>query len=121
MNPFFAALVVLLVACTPPVAGTNKHPKIDSALMAAIRGERAETRVAYDEKGRALVTIRATVSDALLAEVVARGGVVISSFAEYHDIRAAVPLAAIEELAKRGDVHAIMPLEQATTNDAQRP
>ena len=103
-----------MAACAAPVPGpkasrTAAQRKIDSALLSS------SPLVQYDEQKRALVTIRAIVSDDLLQAIVAGGGVVISSSVEYHDIRAAVPPDQLERLAERDDVRAILPLEQATT------
>jgi hypothetical protein len=109
------ALLLIAACAAPPPARAPKafrtaaQRKIDSALLSA------SPLVRYDEHKRALVTIRAIVSDDLLHAIVSSGGVVISSSAEYHDIRAAVPPEQLERLAARDDVRAILPLEQATT------
>jgi hypothetical protein len=106
--------LLLIAACAAPLPApkasrTAAQRKIDSALLSA------GPLVRYDEHKRALVTIRAIVSDELLQAIVSSGGVVISSSIEYHDIRAAIPPGQLEGLAARDDVRAILPLEQATT------
>ncbi len=109
---------------------TPAQRKMDSQLLYAIyrkRGEAAakgvpagEPAVRYDEKGRALVTVRARPVAKVAAKIKRLGGVVISSFERYDDIRAAVPLEKLEALAEMKEVRAIMPVEEATTNDASK-
>jgi hypothetical protein len=121
---------------TTSVQGSNKvqekrtrtatQQKIDSQLLYALyrkRGEAeakgvptGELRVKFDEKGRAMVTIRARVSKALLAKIKGMDAEIVSSSERYNDIRANVPLERLEELAALKDVRAIMPAEEATTN-----
>jgi hypothetical protein len=110
-------------------ARTPAQRKIDTQLLYALYRQRGEAeakgvpagelRVKFDEKRRALVTIRARVTRAVLAKVKRLGGEVISSSARYDDIRAHLPLEKMEELAALKDVRAIMPAEEATTNSAQ--
>lgn len=105
---------------------TPAQQKIDSQLLYALyrkRGEaeargipNVEPRVKFDEKGRAIVTIRARVTRALLAKIKSYGGEVISSSEQYNDILAHVPLEKLEKLAALKDVTAIMPADEATTN-----
>jgi hypothetical protein len=105
---------------------TAAQQKIDSQLLYALyrkRGEAeakgvpaGELRVKFDEKGRAMVSIRARVSKALLAKIKSMDAEIVSSSERYNDIRANVPLERLEELAALKDVRAIMPAEEATTN-----
>lgn len=62
------------------------------------------------------VDIQADVSAGLLGAIVALGGRVESSFAQYQAIRAWIPLLAAEPLAGRADVRFIRPAEQYITN-----
>ncbi|HEX8138034.1 MAG TPA: hypothetical protein VF544_10625 [Pyrinomonadaceae bacterium] len=103
---------------------TPAENKINSQLLYAIyrkRGEAnrapsGELRVKFDEKGRAIVNIRARVTKTLLSKIKSLGGKVISSFERYRDIRAHMPLEKLEELAALKDVIAIIPGDEATTN-----
>lgn len=107
---------------------TPAQKKIDSQLLYALyrkRGEAeakgvpaGESGVRFDRRGRAVVSIRARVTEKLLDKIRSAGGSIISSSARYHDIRAHVPLEKLEGLAAFKDVHAIMPAEEATTNEA---
>jgi hypothetical protein len=103
---------------------TLAESKINSQLLYAIYRKRGETkrippgapRVKLDEKGRAIVTIRARVTKTLLKKIESLGGMVISSFERYNDIRAHMPLEKLEELAASKDVIVILPAEEAITN-----
>ncbi|MET0752795.1 MAG: hypothetical protein ABWZ66_05460 [Pyrinomonadaceae bacterium] len=105
---------------------TTAQKKIDSQLLYAIYRKRGvakakgvpsgELRVRFDEKGRAIVNIRARVTKAVLAKIRNLGGEVISSSEAYNDILARVPLGKLEKLATLQDVQAIMPADEATTN-----
>lgn len=108
---------------------TAAQQKIDSQLLYALYRERGEAeakgapagelRVQFDEKGRAIVSIRARVTRKLLAKIRSLGGKVISSSEKYNDITAHLRLGKLEELAALKDVHAIMPAEEAMTNPAK--
>ena len=108
---------------------TPAQRKIDSQLLYALYREQGladakgvpagELLVKFDEKGRAIITIRARVTKGVLAKVKSLGGEIISSNARYNDIRAYLPLSKLEELAALKDVRAIMPAEEATTNSAK--
>lgn len=108
-------------------ARTPAQQKIDSQLLYALYRKRGESeaknvpatmelRVKFDEKGRAIVSIRARVTRALLSKIKRLGGSVISSSEEYKDIQARLPLEKLEELAASKDVMAIMPADEAVTN-----
>src|SRR3954469_7445907 len=98
---------------------TAAQQKIDTQLLYALyreRGEaeakgvpRGELSVKFDEKGRALVSIRAQVTKALLDKIKKLGGKIVSSSARYNDIRAYTPLTKLEELAAMKEISAIMP------------
>lgn len=120
-------------ASTAPQEKRSRTPaqqKIDSQLLYAIyrqRGEAAakgvpagESLVKFDEKGRAIVTIRARVTKSLLAKIKSVGGEVVSSSERYHDIKAYVPLEKLERLASLKDVVAIMPAEEAINNSSMQ-
>lgn len=108
---------------------TPAQRKIDSQLLYALYREQGlaaakgvpagELLVKFDEKGRAIITIRARVTRTVLAKVKSLGGEIISQSARYNDIRAHLPLSKLEELAALKDVRAIMPAEEATTNRAK--
>lgn len=105
---------------------TPAQKKIDSQLLYAIyrkRGEAkakgvpsGELRVRFDEKGRAIISIRARVTKTVLAKVKSLGGKIISSSETYDDILAHLSLEKLEKLAALPDVRAIMPADEATTN-----
>lgn len=108
-------------------ARTPAQQKIDSQLLYAIYRKRGEAeargvpaamelRVKFDEKGRAIVSIRARVTRALLAKIKRLGGSVVSSSEEYKDVQARLALEKLEELAASKDVIAIMPADEAMTN-----
>jgi len=71
--------------------------------------------VDVDAAGRALVDLRAEVTPALLAAIESQGGDVESAHAELESVRARVPLAALELLAERDDVHSLRPADRAFT------
>jgi hypothetical protein len=105
---------------------TPAQQKIDTQLLYALYRERGEAktkgvpagelRVKFDDKGRALITVRARVTKALLARIQRLGGKIVSSSVRYNDIRAHLPLGKLEDLAALKDVRAIMPAEEAATN-----
>jgi hypothetical protein len=105
---------------------TPEQNKISSQLLYAIyrkRGEAkrvppGELRVKFDEKGRAIVNIRARVTRTVLSKIKSLGGTIISSSERYRDIRAHMPLEKLEELAALKDVIAIIPGEEAMNNNS---
>lgn len=107
---------------------TAAQKKIDSQLLYALYRQCGEAKakgiptgepnVKYDEKGRAIVSIRARVTKTLLAKIKSLGGKVVSSSERYNDIQAHVPLAKLEELASLKDIRAIMPAQEGTANGA---
>jgi len=108
---------------------TAAQQKIDTQLLYALYRERGEAEakgvpqgelsVKFDEKGRALVSIRAQVTKALLDKIKKLGGKIVSSSVRYNDIRAYTPLTKLEELAAMKEISAIMPAEEAMTNRAK--
>ncbi|HUI27772.1 MAG TPA: hypothetical protein VL403_16940, partial [Candidatus Kryptonia bacterium] len=99
------------------VGRTPAQRKIGSHLLYAGKMSRGEpiargvrslpVRVRNDAGHRALVDISATVNPLVLDKIVQLGGEVINSFAQYHAIRAWLPLSQMEELASLPDVTAI--------------
>lgn len=108
---------------------TPAQQKIGSRLLRAgriLRGEPVAAgvttlrqTVAVSADGRVSVDIDATVSPDVLGAIEAAGGTIDSSFAEYHAIRAEIPLDRLETIAALPDVRSIRPADQAMTN--QRP
>ena len=108
-------------------ARTPAQQKIDSQLLYALYRQRGEAeakgvpatmelRVKFDEKGRAIVSIRARVNRKLLLKIKRLGGSVTSSSEEYRDIQAHLALERLEELTALKDVIAIMPADEAMTD-----
>jgi len=74
-----------------------------------------KTLVKIDQKGRALIDVRAEVSPALLKQLASFESEVVSTSVEYHSIVAWVPLLKIEELAADPAVRSIAMAAQAIT------
>lgn len=66
------------------------------------------------------VHIKADVTPDLLNAITGLGGKVQSSFAQFHSIRAWLPLLSVETLAARADVHFIRPAEKYVTSSSVR-
>jgi hypothetical protein len=106
----------------------NPDAKIDSQLLQAIRRQAGETKdlpaepplVNIDRSGRALVDVRADVSDRLLASIRKRGGRIVSSDPAYRSIIARVPLDKVRVLAEDAAVRFIGPAAEATTQGGRR-
>jgi hypothetical protein len=106
---------------------TPAQRKLDSQLLYAIYRKRGEAEakgvpagepsVRFDDEGRAFVTVRARPVGKVLAKIKRLGGVVISHSERYNDIRAIMPLEKLETLAALKEVIAIMPADEATTNE----
>jgi hypothetical protein len=109
---------------------TPAQKKSDSQLLYALYRKRGEAEakgvpsgellVKFDDKGRAIVSIRARVNKTVLAKIKRSGGKIISTSQRSNDIRAHIPLEKLETLAELKDVFAIMPAEEAITNDPPR-
>jgi hypothetical protein len=82
-----------------------------------VRDKRGEVDI--DDKGNALVDLRAEVTEELLGILQAAGGTVIRKFPAYESIRARIPIDKLEAIAERSEVKFIRPAEQAFTR--QRP
>jgi hypothetical protein len=105
---------------------TAAQRKIGSQLLHEIyrsRGQAVEknvppgeTGVKIDQKGRALVDVRAEVTQALEKKVASLGSTIVSTSSEYRSIIAWIPLLKLEELAKDPAVRAIVPAAEAMTN-----
>ena len=104
---------------------TPAQQKIGSQVLDEIyrrQGKAAEknlppekTLVKIDQKGRALIDVRAEVTPALLKQLASFESDVVSTSAQYHSIVAWVPLLKIEELAADPAVRAIGMAAQAIT------
>ncbi len=104
-------------------AKTSLEAKIDSQLLQALettqgklapQGLASAVRVGAD--GRTLVDIKATVTKSLLDRIRALGGSIVSSFPQYHSIRASVPINHLKDLAAMPEVSFIRPAEAPSLN-----
>ena len=105
---------------------TPAQRKLDSQLIYALRQRNQGAAVAgiaslkpalqFEPDGRVLVDIDAEVVPGLLSLISQNGGVVVNSFQRYHAVRALVPLALVDLLSMRPEVHAIRPADRAITN-----
>jgi len=84
-------------------------------LAAAPGIPRLRAEVDLDGEGRALVDLRAEITDGLLAEIGAEGGAVVDTEPDLRSVRARVPLEALESLAGRVEVQSLRPADQAFT------
>ncbi len=106
-------------------ARTPVEQKISSELLCALKGQRGDIEprpcrgVKVDADGTILVEIKADVTDAVLAEIEASPGSVISSFPEYQTIRARIPLKSIESIAKLPEVKFIRVAPKARTRSGK--
>jgi hypothetical protein len=73
------------------------------------------TNIAMEPDDTTLVDITAEVTEAVLHEIVALGGEVVNSFAQYRAIRARMPLHQLEALAALPEVVSIRPADKAMT------
>jgi hypothetical protein len=130
MTQFSVGLLVAIALSMPLVGArgvsrdrshlTPAQRKIASDLLDAIKRDRGDPPVSprppeidLDQKGRALIDLRAEVTDALLAQIKVLGGDVISAFPEYQAVRARMPLKKIEALAERAEVKSIRLADKA--------
>ncbi|MEN8693080.1 MAG: hypothetical protein AB1Z20_23700 [Desulfobacterales bacterium] len=107
-------------------ARTPIQRKINSHLLYALKMHRGravakgvqamEINVQVDAKNQILVDIKADVTQAVLADVEALGGELISSFPQYGAIRAHIPIEKVEVLAGLPGVKSIRPADEAITN-----
>lgn len=113
---------------------TPAQQKIDSQLIYAAKMDRGEpvatnvqtlaVDVAPDSQGDVVIDITAFVDDSLLAALEGFGATIISSYPEYHSVRATLPLAQVEAVAGLDAVRFIRPKlepqleqERATTGE----
>jgi len=129
LQVLLTAAVALGGASAPQVSEkegrTPAQQKIDSQLLYEIyraRGEAeqkgvppGETGVRIDTHGRALVDVRAPVTDALDRTIRRLGGVVLSSSSSHQSIIARVPLLKLETLAAEPSVRSIVPAAEGIT------
>ena len=107
-------------------ARTPAQQKIDSNLLFEMKMRRGDairqaapalqTGITTDAADTTVVDITAEVTRDVLDKIVALGGIVVSSFPQYHAIRARMPLTQIETLAGLPQVQSIRPEEQAMTH-----
>jgi len=105
-------------------ARTPTQQKLDSNLLLEMKMRRGDpirdavpmlqTGIILDAAGKTLVDIKAEVTQEVLDAIVGLGGDVVSSFAQYHAIRARMPLDQLETLAQLPQVQWIGPEEKAT-------
>jgi hypothetical protein len=121
--------VVAALQSRPPSEKESRTPaqrKISSQLLYEIYRRRGEaerkrvppgpTGVKIDEKGRALVDVRAEVTPAIEKKIRDLGGTILSTSAQYLSIIARVPILKLERLAEDPSVRAIEPAADAITN-----
>ena len=118
------AQIAALQAEASALSPTQK--KIATPLRDALREFRGAAPRAYAPRvhsnlklrsgGMVLVDIRATVSTNVLAYLQAQGAKVVSSFPQYHTIRADIPIGAIESIAAHGDIKFVRPAEIPVAN-----
>jgi len=117
----------MALACStipdPGQSPSFEELKIDSSLLSAMKqasSPRPTTPNVQPQPvasgGVAVVDIQAEVTQRVLDRIRELGGSVISSFAKYGAIRAALPLARLCELAAMSEVRFIRPAERGTTN-----
>ena len=114
-----AALAQIQALLEEKLARTAVQQKIDSQLLYTLaiqshtgvsaRVPSLRTSVRVDAQGTILVDIKANVTSSLLQQIVAAGGQVINSFAQFQAIRARLPLNEVEALASSPDVKFIKP------------
>jgi len=80
------------------------------AIAAGVRS--LKTHLRSDGANRVLVDVRVTDNDAVSAQIDAAGGEVVSSFSQYHSIRAWLPLAEVEGVAGGREVLSVRPAAQ---------
>lgn len=107
-------------------ARTPAQRKLDSNLLWKIKQLRRDpiatsavaslrSDVALNSSGQTTVDITADVSDALLDQIRALGGVIESAFPQYHSIRAQISPLQAEQIAALAGVIFIQPAQEAMT------
>jgi hypothetical protein len=112
-------------------ARTPAQRKISSRLLYGLKMHRGQpiargvptlrSDIAIAPDGTVLVDINAQVTDAVLRQIKALGGEVLSSFPRYSAIRARLPVTRMETLANLPEVKSIRPADEATTNKLSPP
>jgi hypothetical protein len=105
---------------------TPAQKKLDSQLLLEIDRRRSdttqrdlppdETGVKVDQKGRALVDVRANVTSDLEKKIRALDGAIVSTSPQYRSIIAWLPLLKLEQLAEDSAVVAVVPAARAITH-----
>jgi hypothetical protein len=88
----------------------RRDPAIREAVPAL------QTKIALDTNDQTLVDITAEVTADVLHEILALGGEVVNSVAQYRAIRARLPIHQLEALAELPEVDSIRPADQAMTH-----
>lgn len=111
---------------TEKASRTPAQQKMDSRLVHLVKKQRGEglgaglanfeARVKPSADGYETVDVTADVSDALIADLQAAGGTIISSVPRFRAIRVRLPLAQAEVFAARPDVRFLKPAAQAMTH-----
>jgi hypothetical protein len=117
LSPMAQAQINALLAAKE--SRTLAQQKIDSNLLDTMRMSKGEmvaegiatiqTGIKVEADGRTTVDIIADVSNELLDQIRNFGGEVLTSFPEYHEVRARLPLSSLEVLASLDDVRFINP------------
>ena len=105
---------------------TPAQTKLDSQLIYARRQQlnqpivpgapTLQVNVEVEAGGFVVVDIKATVTDALLAQIRQLGGVILNSHSRFGAVRARVPLSQVESIAASPLVRFIRPAEKMFTN-----
>ena len=127
-----AALTLTSLQALPPSDKSRRTPaqqKISSSLLDEIRRAKERSAAAgkptdaegspvklvkIDQKHRALVDVRATVTSDITHQVTRLGGTIVSTWPAADSVIAWVPLLKLEQLAESSTVRAIQPADQAT-------
>ncbi len=106
-------------------ARTPAQRKLDSQIVYAVRQSRNELTafgltnvrpiLKFETDGRLLVDIDATVTPALLTQITQSGGQIVNSVAEFHSIRARIPIDQAESLVSAAGVKFIQPAVSSIT------
>src|SRR5262249_42503839 len=98
-TPAQRKLATVLVYDVRALAGDKAMRDVPRLLTSYVR----------DKAARVEVDLRANVTAELLDAIRAEGGEVVSSYPQYHAVRAYLPLSSLERLAERGDVLHVKP------------
>jgi mRNA-degrading endonuclease RelE of RelBE toxin-antitoxin system len=108
---------------------SNGRKKMDSRLIYGLKKHRREritdevesleVQLPLNSRGEVIVDITATVDNQLLNKLRSAGVRVISSFAEYHSIRASLSLDAMDTIADFPEIKFIQPMQEAITQQEE--